>query len=596
MDINMDMLSLSEALKAPTIPILSLLTTSHQDGTSLPMNQIDGSNSAAAGTGGRAGGARVSDMTTSLPIGISTTSTRFSIERVLLPGRGRSYVATRRIQPQELVFVAEAYGSTMCDSWLDCGVCHFCWTTIQDTKVQIRLPKGDGGKSDGNIGISGNDNKGGRKKKPKKETVMVFCDEICHQLYGPGMAQWICRVEQKIRRPWRESGARHWKLRFSTVATAAAATVTRPPSSAASSHYSAQVQRALRIAHTRQQLLELNDQDLTLLLDCLWNALDGLIEEQILALDVETPFQQAQYEALIPKLMAYLMTDDNWANIATRTADDDCEVIRFVSEVLYRRQMELQHPTMDYSLSSFSTASGTRLQGEPVTFADYCAMQPNELTVFREQLKTDMEEAGADEIQDPIQESGATAMAKDKGGHSGFMIQWRQLLSILPSHILGCFYIYMRMRDAHLLLTLEDLSAEEVPSSSLIDDDDDDDDSSSITPSIDSTLFRTTLYAEVANSFGIWHSPEELVGFAVFPRASFFNHSCRPNIDKKRRQGTKARLMEYWSTTVIEAGEECCISYGDISTTREERQRRLEEMYFFKCSCPRCLEEEAAEH
>ncbi|KAK3830813.1 MAG: hypothetical protein JOS17DRAFT_673318, partial [Linnemannia elongata] len=115
---------------------------------------------------------------------------------------------------------------------------------------------------------------------------------------------------------------------------------------------------------------------------------------------------------------------------------------------------------------------------------------------------------------------------------------------------------------------------------------------SQITLSIDNTFFRTILYREVANSFGIRDSSDELLGFAVFPRASFFNHSCRPNIQKKRRQSTRdvrARQMEYWSTSVIKEGEECCISYGDISTGVEERRARLEDMYFFRCSCLRCL-------
>ncbi|KAK3844791.1 MAG: hypothetical protein J3R72DRAFT_355033, partial [Linnemannia gamsii] len=119
---------------------------------------------------------------------------------------------------------------------------------------------------------------------------------------------------------------------------------------------------------------------------------------------------------------------------------------------------------------------------------------------------------------------------------------------------------------------------------------------------ITSTLFRTILNREVANSFGIRDASDELLGFAVFPRACFFNHSCRPNILKKRREGllagggiaddhksTRGRQMEYWSTRLIQEGEECCISYGDILADVEERRARLEDMYFFLCSCPRCL-------
>ncbi|KAK3812993.1 MAG: hypothetical protein J3Q66DRAFT_257634, partial [Benniella sp.] len=114
-------------------------------------------------------------------------------------------------------------------------------------------------------------------------------------------------------------------------------------------------------------------------------------------------------------------------------------------------------------------------------------------------------------------------------------------------------------------------------------------------PSIDNTLFRRIAFSEIANSFGIWDPSFELFGYVVYPRASFFNHSCRPNIDKKRRQSGKLRQMEYWSARTIEAGEECCISYGDILVSRKERQDKLEEGFFFRCSCVRCQEEEAAE-
>ncbi|KAF9359075.1 hypothetical protein BGX34_008557 [Mortierella sp. NVP85] len=585
MNIDMDKLSLSDTLKTPVIPIAPLLTPPLEE-TLLSMGHVEG-NSVMEET---EEGAGTSKIVSSSPAAISAaTSSRFPIQVVLIPNRGRAYIATRKIQPQELVLVAEPYGATICDSWLDCGVCHYCWTTIQDRKAQIRLPKNDLQEDHGKDG--------GGKKKQKQETVMVFCDETCHSLYGPALAQWVCQVEQKIRRKWQESDTRHWKLVFPTTFT----TLPVP------GHYSTLVREALRIANTRQELLQLNDQDLTLFLNCVWGALDGLIEEQLSVLVQDTnssastsqqqeqpkrrqrqqPTRMQRYEAVIPKLMAYLLTGGSWANIAARTADSDCETIRFVCKLLYRRELELRL-TADISSSSLPQStpeqntldtSDTKAQGDPVTFADYCSIQMNELSLLRQQLKFDMENTDI-KSADPTKSSaqGGNTPTKHESDHSRFMIQWRQLVSLLPTHLLGCFYMYLRMRDAFLLLALESQPTD-----------------SAIIPSIDNTLFRRIAFSEVANSFGIWDPSFELFGYVVYPRASFFNHSCRPNIDKKRRQSGKLRQMEYWSARTIEAGEECCISYGDILVSRKERQDKLEEGFFFRCSCVRCQEEEAAE-
>ncbi|KAF8977877.1 hypothetical protein BGZ46_007047 [Entomortierella lignicola] len=495
---------------------------------------------------------------------MESPQSNFPIKVTTLPNKGRCYVATRTIQPQELIFVAEAFGTTMCDPWLDCGVCHYCWMTIQDRKAQVRLPRVE------------NEGKGKKSSSRKKqETVMVFCDETCLQLYGSEMAQTICQVEQKIRRTWNENETNHWKLKSSTTSPATSA----PPTTATTTtiHYSELIQQALSMANTSQEVLKLSDQDLHRYLDNVWNALDGMINEQeSFLLDQTTrtinstiKFQQ-HIEALYPILATHLLQGNNNATIASRMSDDDCETARLISEVLYRRQSDIQDQNLASSSSILrdTKVSQSKIQGERATYADYCAMQSNELVLFRQQLNLDISERDLDE--QIVQE-------KESNDHNHHSSQWRQLISILPTHLLNCFYVYLRLRDAYFLLAQE----KEM--------------SSFITLSINNSLFRTILYAEVANSFGIRDASDELLGFAVFPRACFFNHSCRPNVQKKRRQGDKSRQMEYWSTRVIEQGEECCISYGDISKGREERQNRLEDMYFFRCSCTRCVEEEEAE-
>ncbi|KAG9071346.1 hypothetical protein KI688_005557 [Linnemannia hyalina] len=527
----------------------------------------------------------------------ATEEDAFPIKVTMLPNKGRSYVATRTIQPQELIFVAEAFGTTMCDPWLDCGICHYCWAEILNHKSQIRLPSALPASATGTRTGTGTERgskgqKGGKGRK--KETVMVFCDETCLEMYGPEAAEMICRVEEKIRRTWSDSGSRAWKLKMEhckeskatvgpdTPSTSSATTTTAP-------HYSELIEQAMATADTKERILELSDTDLGLFLDTTWSAFDGLISEQESWITHPTTTTtattkndhqhntqqhsrtQAQCGALFPKLAKLLLEGNNQATIAPKTSDDDCETIRLVSEILCRRQIDMRAAT-----------SGMMGDGAEVRamFEDYCAMQSNELILFRQQLQEDIhnqEEQSDDDKQEQEQEQEQEEQGTQhqdhkhslESKHDTNMRQWRTLISILPNHLLSCFYAYLRLRDAYFLLSCENVatSPSDTPSHQ----------ERQITLSIDNTFFRTILYREVANSFGIRDSSEELLGFAVFPRASFFNHSCRPNIQKKRRQSSrdvKARQMEYWSTGVIKEGEECCISYGDISTGVGERRAR----------------------
>ncbi|KAI8325639.1 SET domain-containing protein, partial [Martensiomyces pterosporus] len=124
------------------------------------------------------------------------------------------------------------------------------------------------------------------------------------------------------------------------------------------------------------------------------------------------------------------------------------------------------------------------------------------------------------------------------------------------------------------------------------------------------TRFRTVYYREMANSFGIWDPPDcsslslgqrgnvcpeqtheqEWIGFSIYPTAVYFNHSCSPNIRKLR----VGREMQFLSDRNIQHGEELLISYGSISDTVDDRQDRLLQHFFFKCTCERCITESAA--
>lgn len=86
----------------------------------------------------------------------------------------------------------------------------------------------------------------------------------------------------------------------------------------------------------------------------------------------------------------------------------------------------------------------------------------------------------------------------------------------------------------------------------------------------------------------------EFLGWGVWPEASFFNHSCQPNI-RKARQG---RQWSFFADTTpgqtIEVDQQLCITYlgGDEKDLDVcERRKRLHEQWGFWCQCERCVQE-----
>ncbi|KAK9457849.1 hypothetical protein V1511DRAFT_491030 [Dipodascopsis uninucleata] len=103
---------------------------------------------------------------------------------------------------------------------------------------------------------------------------------------------------------------------------------------------------------------------------------------------------------------------------------------------------------------------------------------------------------------------------------------------------------------------------------------------------------RYILGREAANAFGIWQLPlsieSECLGSAIFPSASYFNHSCNPNISKER----VGRSMQFTTIRDIQPDEELCISYGMLTDSPvQERQKLLSDQWYFSCSCSRCVRE-----
>ena len=111
----------------------------------------------------------------------------------------------------------------------------------------------------------------------------------------------------------------------------------------------------------------------------------------------------------------------------------------------------------------------------------------------------------------------------------------------------------------------------------------------SCTPSI----CRSLAEAGSHNAFGLRSGSEdgeEYVGYAIYPSASYFNHSCNPNV----RKGRKGRAWVFEAAREIAVGEECCITYlgGDERDLNVgQRRQRLRENWGFDCACVRCREE-----
>ncbi|KIW53263.1 hypothetical protein PV05_08852 [Exophiala xenobiotica] len=115
-------------------------------------------------------------------------------------------------------------------------------------------------------------------------------------------------------------------------------------------------------------------------------------------------------------------------------------------------------------------------------------------------------------------------------------------------------------------------------------------------PHIQPSLLRTIQSRTTHNSFGLRSLDEggelgtagsECFGFGVWPAASYWNHSCKPNLTKQRN----GRTWKFWTSRDIRAGEELCISYlggdeRDMDTA--ERREKLTRIWGFECQCERC--------
>ncbi|KAF2748275.1 SET domain-containing protein [Sporormia fimetaria CBS 119925] len=105
------------------------------------------------------------------------------------------------------------------------------------------------------------------------------------------------------------------------------------------------------------------------------------------------------------------------------------------------------------------------------------------------------------------------------------------------------------------------------------------------------TLF-TLSQRDSHNSFGIRSLEDdgsEFFGYGCWPAASYFNHSCGPNVEKRR----EGRIWEFRAGQAIDQGEELNITYlsgEERKLSRGKRMLVLKKNWGFDCACARCEE------
>ncbi|KAF0327957.1 hypothetical protein GQ607_004788 [Colletotrichum asianum] len=104
--------------------------------------------------------------------------------------------------------------------------------------------------------------------------------------------------------------------------------------------------------------------------------------------------------------------------------------------------------------------------------------------------------------------------------------------------------------------------------------------------------FHQLISHDSHNSFGIRSLEDEgseFFGYGCWPSASYFNHSCGPNIVKRRED----RVWEFRAAKDIASGEEMNITYlggEEKDMPRDARMSILRKNWGFDCGCKRCQE------
>nr|CCC92038.1 conserved hypothetical protein [Trypanosoma congolense IL3000] len=112
------------------------------------------------------------------------------------------------------------------------------------------------------------------------------------------------------------------------------------------------------------------------------------------------------------------------------------------------------------------------------------------------------------------------------------------------------------------------------------------DESGDETLTVSADFFDRMCGAVQCNNFGLFSSKESCIGVSIFPEASYFNHSCLPNLCRVMYRGN---IAAFYALQSIRKGEPLTICYVDVQeASTAERRRTLLTSYRFFCECRRC--------
>ncbi|CBZ27228.1 conserved hypothetical protein [Leishmania mexicana MHOM/GT/2001/U1103] len=104
---------------------------------------------------------------------------------------------------------------------------------------------------------------------------------------------------------------------------------------------------------------------------------------------------------------------------------------------------------------------------------------------------------------------------------------------------------------------------------------------------VSEVYFQRLCAAAQCNSFGVYDTQEHCIGFGIYPEASYFNHSCVPNLCRVMHHG--GRIAAFYALRAIAPQEPLTICYTDVEQLNSaERRRNLLGTYRFFCMCERC--------
>ncbi|KAK4786312.1 hypothetical protein SAY86_003001 [Trapa natans] len=106
-------------------------------------------------------------------------------------------------------------------------------------------------------------------------------------------------------------------------------------------------------------------------------------------------------------------------------------------------------------------------------------------------------------------------------------------------------------------------------------------------------LSASLLSKDKLNAFGLMEpsggdGERSVRAYGIYPRASFFNHDCLPNVCRFDYVDTGDTDIIVRMIHDVPMGREICLSYFPVNLNYRNRQKRLAEDYGFSCDCDRC--------